>query len=84
MSVVSINLEDVVRLAVQDGDVLFVNNESVDIEIMKQWRFGDKKFFIVPVYVPHGKTVADCLAVANKATALPSGITDALYDRKVL
>lgn len=62
-------LEDVIRYEVKDGDVLFVNAEAVDCQTLAQhpfFRAPIKNFLIVPVLVPAGKTVADCLAVGRK------------------
>lgn len=56
-------LECTVRLNIKDGDILFVNAEAIDYKSFDHPWFN---FVVVPVQVPHGKTVGDCLAVARK------------------
>lgn len=58
-------LECTVRLNIKDGDILFVNAEAIDYKSFDHPWFN---FVVVPVQVPHGKTVGDCLAVARKNT----------------
>ena len=58
-----LELKEVVRLNFKNGDVLFVDVESVDCQALMHWR-PNLNIIIVPMTVPHGKTVGDCVAVA--------------------
>jgi hypothetical protein len=68
-AVVKMEIAEIVRLSVKDGDILFVDAEAVDAEAIQKfpWFKDDNRhFIIIPVMVPKDKTVADCLAVAGK------------------
>ena len=67
--------EDVVDLTqavvhnLQDGDILFVDAETIDsvkLSEVLQKHFPGKGFLIVPVFVQDGKTVSDYLVVGRK------------------
>jgi hypothetical protein len=51
---------------VKDGDVLFIDADAVDHTCFDHPWFKEQNFVVVPVQVPYGKTVADCLAVGAK------------------
>jgi hypothetical protein len=64
---------EAIRLNIKNGDLLFVNANVVDVEAMaKHPFFYDRErptdFLVVPVYVPAGMKLQDCLVVANETT----------------
>ena len=61
-------IEQAIRLSVKDGDVIFFDAEAVNASISRHPWFKEKDIVFVPVFVPVGKTVADCIAVASKET----------------
>lgn len=61
----------VVLLNLNDDDVLFVDAEAIDCKAFAQHpSLKNKRFSVVPVFVPPGKNVADCLAVSHKETTV--------------
>lgn len=57
--------------SVKDGDVLFIDTETIDIAnlydtLKMMFRDEPVRIGLCPVYVPKGKTVSDCIAVGRK------------------
>lgn len=61
-------LLDAVRLSVRDGDIVFVNAETIDLgpRLREDLSKLGKNFMLIPILVPQGTTVRDHLAVVSK------------------
>lgn len=72
-----VNTIDIAKLNLKEGDILFVNADSVDIEAFRKASFyqGVAHVVIVPVMVPPGMSVTEQLAVAyvEAANERPNG-----------
>jgi len=61
-------------LSVKAGDILFVDADAVDCVALKQFSAARPELIqcvIVPVLVPSGKTVQDCVAQFVKTQETP-------------
>jgi 7,8-dihydro-6-hydroxymethylpterin-pyrophosphokinase len=61
-------LAEAVRLQISEGDIIFVNAESIDIgSLTTIWPVSfAKNFMIIPITVPQGQTVQGCLTVMTR------------------
>lgn len=55
-------LQDVLRWSVKDGDVLFVNADAVDIDAFRRLNLG-VRVIIIPVQCQPGTSISDSVAV---------------------
>jgi len=60
-------LQDIVKYHAEDGDVLFVNADAINVSVLKQLDIA-KRVIIIPVHCEPGVSVSDSVATLSVKT----------------